>query len=68
MAEQFEIGDLVIDDFGKRGVVIEIGAGNRHDTLYLFTDGCQKLKSFCFNWTKIGHFEQMKDILNSLRG
>jgi hypothetical protein len=68
MAEQFEIGDLVENDMGERGVIVGIGVGKRPDTLYLLTDGCQKLETFYFHWTKIGHFEQMKDILVSLRG
>jgi hypothetical protein len=68
MAKQFEIGDLVEDDRGIRGVVVGTCAGEKNDTFYLLMGNCQKVETFNFHWTKIGHFEQMKDILINLRG
>lgn len=65
----FKTGDIVVDCYGKRGIVISNADYRFDDVLLLIRTGkdsystLQTLKKY---WKIVGHFDEFEDILNIL--
>lgn len=66
--KKFQTGDVVVDAYGRHGIVIKYDS-HREDTLLLLIksgDYYNTLESLEHNWTKIGHHDEFEQILKSL--
>ncbi len=68
MNKKFQTGDVVVDAYGRHGIVIKY-APYREDTLLLLIksgDYYSTLESLEHNWTEVGYFDEFKQILKRL--
>ncbi len=68
MSKKFQTGDVVVDEYGCRGIVIRYNK-YRDDILALLIkagDYCTTLESLEHHWTWIGHYSEFEQILKSL--
>ena len=68
MNKKFQTGDVVVDEYGRHGIVIKYDS-YREDTLLLLIksgDYYNTLESLEHNWTKVGHHPEFEQILKSL--
>ena len=68
MNKKFQTGDVVVDAWGRLGIVIKYEP-HRKDTLLLLVntgDYYNTLESLEHNWTKVGHHPEFEQILKSL--
>jgi len=69
MAE-FKTGDLVQDTWnGRKAIVMGYAEYNkRKDILIVLVGNCQRLETMASNWVKIGHYDQVEQIMEELQG
>ena len=67
---EFKIGDLVQDTWNGRKAIV-IGYAKypyRKDTLVVLVGNYQRLETMASNWVKIGHYDQVEQIMKELEG
>jgi len=65
----FKTGDVVVDCYGKKGIVIAEAEYRPEEVLLLIKTGkncCETNQSRKEHWKIIGHFDEFEDILNAL--
>lgn len=68
MAE-FQTGDLVQDTwYGSKAVVIGYAEYNKSkDVLVVLVGDCRRLETMASHWVKIGHYDQVEQIMKELK-
>lgn len=67
---EFKIGDLVQDTWdGRKAVVMGYTKYKKcKDILIVLVGNCQRLETQASNWVKIGHYDQVEQIMKELEG
>lgn len=66
--KRFSTGDVVVDEYGRHGIVIKYDS-YRKDTLLLLIksgDYYNTLESLEYNWEYVDHYDEFEQILKRL--